>query len=160
MVKKYSGKFAPSYKASATEATEQCFAYRKAVYCLGEEMKLMTSTTSVTISIHYPERQYSAPLRNGSCCGAILLTESPKERKTGHPNGYRETRGKFAPSYKASAAEATEQCFDLPSRGAKLSGAVRFTTQVTKKQKTPPRLVLKKTSGRISLILRGLRRRR
>ena len=80
--------------------------------------------------------------------GKAPLTErfssrSHRKKKTGHPNGYRETRGKFAPSYKASAAEATEQCFDLPSRGAKLSGAVRFTPQVANKtKKTPPRLVV------------------
>ena len=94
-----------------------------------------------------------APLRKNSRCGAILITELPKERKTGHPNGYRETRGKFAPSHKASAAEATEQCFDLPSRGAKLSGAVRFTPQVANETKNTTEIGGAKSSKINAMVL-------
>ena len=47
-----------------------------------------------------------------------------EKEKAGLLSCFLVTRGKFAPSCKASDAEAAEQCFELPSRAAKHSGAV------------------------------------
>ena len=117
------GESAPSCEVSTGDDGAGIRIPTKSVFCQARRWNVWVDEKSVISTNNIPSGNTPHRFAKSLRCEAILLTESPKKQKN-TLFAVAVTRGKFAPSYKASAAEATEQCFDLPSRGAKLSGAV------------------------------------